>query len=144
MASLIVTNGKQEGSYYPLGRRTNVVGRDEALPIQILDNMVSRKHLQIRFDQATNRYFAFDMKSRNGVYVNNRRIEDEVALQDGDVILVGMTAILFADKDFKDKDSALLHYKKAGERMRVTTYGPRDFDPTPVGPGETGQPIASR
>ncbi|HSW00171.1 MAG TPA: FHA domain-containing protein [Sedimentisphaerales bacterium] len=144
MASLIVTNGKQEGSYYPLGRRTNVVGRDEALPIQILDNMVSRKHLQIRFDQATNRYFAFDMKSRNGVYVNNRRIEDEVALQDGDVILVGMTAILFADRDFKDKDSALLHYKKAGERMRVTTYGPRDFDPTPVGPGETGQPIASR
>lgn len=144
MASLIVTNGKQEGSYYPLGRRTNVVGRDEALPIQILDNMVSRKHLQIRFDQATNRYFAYDMKSRNGVYVNNRRIEDEVALQDGDVILVGMTAILFADRDFKDKESALLHYKKVGERMRVTTYGPRDFDPTPVGPGETGQPIASR
>jgi len=144
MASLIVTNGKQEGSYYPLGRRTNVVGRDEALPIQILDNMVSRKHLQIRFDQATNRYFAYDMKSRNGVYVNNRRIEDELALQDGDVILVGMTAILFADRDFKDKESALLHYKKVGERMRVTTYGPRDFDPTPVGPGETGQPIASR
>lgn len=144
MASLIVTNGKQEGSYYPLGRRTNVVGRDEALPIQILDNMVSRKHLQIRFDQATNRYFAYDMKSRNGVYVNNRRIEDELALQDGDVILVGMTAILFADRDFKDKESALLHYKKVGERMRVTTYGPRDFDPTPVGPGETGQPIVSR
>ncbi len=144
MASLIVTNGKQEGSYYPLGRRTNVVGRDEALPIQILDNMVSRKHLQIRFDQTANRYFAYDMKSRNGVYVNNRRIEDEVALQDGDVILVGMTAILFADRDFKDKESALLHYKKVGERMRVTTYGPRDFDPTPVGPGETGQPIASR
>ena len=144
MASLIVTNGKQEGSYYPLGRRTNVVGRDEALPIQILDNMVSRKHLQIRFDQTANRYFAYDMKSRNGVYVNNRRIEDEVALQDGDAILVGMTAILFADRDFKDKESALLHYKKVGERMRVTTYGPRDFDPTPVGPGETGQPIASR
>jgi pSer/pThr/pTyr-binding forkhead associated (FHA) protein len=144
MASLIVTNGKQEGNYYPLGRRTNVIGRDEALPIQILDNMVSRKHLQIRFDQAVNRYFAYDMKSRNGVYVNNRRIEDEVALQDGDMIMVGLTSILFADKDFKDKDSALLHYKKAGERMRVTTYGPRSFDPTPVGPGETGQPIPSK
>ncbi|HON92354.1 MAG TPA: FHA domain-containing protein [Sedimentisphaerales bacterium] len=144
MASLIVVNGKQEGSYYPLGRRTNVVGRDEALPIQILDNMVSRKHLQIRFDQATNRYFAFDMKSRNGVYVNNRRIEDEVVLQDGDIILVGMTSLLFADRDFKDKESALLHYKKVGERMRVTTYIPREFDSTPVGPGETGQPIVSR
>jgi len=144
MASLIVTNGKQEGSYYPLGRRTNVIGRDEALPIQILDNMVSRKHLQIRFEQTTNRYYAYDMKSRNGVYVNNRRIEDEVALQDGDLIMVGITSILFMDRDFKDKDSALMHYKKVGERMRVTTYGPRDFDPAPVGPGETGQPIPSR
>ena len=55
MASLIVTSGKQEGDYYPLGRRTNVIGRDEALFIQILDNMVSRKHLQIRFDPETNR-----------------------------------------------------------------------------------------
>jgi pSer/pThr/pTyr-binding forkhead associated (FHA) protein len=144
MASLIVTNGKQQGDYYPLGRRTNVIGRDEALPIQVLDNMVSRKHLQIRFDQATNKYFAYDMKSRNGVYVNNRRVEDEVALQDGDVIMIGMTSIVFLDKDFKDKDSALLHYKKAGERMRMTTYGPREFDQEPVGPGETGHPLPRR
>lgn len=141
MASVIVTSGKQEGDYYPLGHRTNVLGRDEALPIQILDNMVSRKHLQIRFDAATNKYFAFDMKSRNGVYVNNRKIEGEVALQDGDVILVGLTSLLFTDQDFKDKQSALEHYKKAGERMRVTTYGPREFDQNPVNPGETGHPV---
>jgi pSer/pThr/pTyr-binding forkhead associated (FHA) protein len=142
MASLIVTSGKQEGDYYPLGRRTNVIGRDEALPIQILDNMVSRKHLQIRFDPNTNQYCAFDMKSRNGVYVNNRRIEGETALTDGDVILVGLTSLLFTDKDFKDKDSALLHYKKVGERMRVTAYSPREVDPEPVRPGETGHPVS--
>ena len=144
MASLIVTNGKREGDYYPLGHRTNVLGRDEALPIQILDNMVSRKHLQIRFDSNTNKYLAFDMKSRNGVYVNNHKIEGEVALKDGDVILVGLTSLLFTDQDFKDKKSALEHYKKAGERMRVTTYGPREFDSSPVGPGETGHPVAPR
>ena len=141
MASLIVTNGKNEGDYYPLGRRTNVVGRDEALPIQILDHMVSRKHLQIRFDPSANRYFAFDMKSRNGVYINNRRIEDETLLKDGDIIMVGLTSLLFTDKDFKDKDSALLHYKKVGERMRVTSYGPGEFGRAPVGPGETGHPL---
>jgi pSer/pThr/pTyr-binding forkhead associated (FHA) protein len=141
MASLIVTSGKQEGDYYPLGRRTNVIGRDEALFIQILDNMVSRKHLQIRFDQNANRYFAYDMKSRNGVYVNNRKIEDETPLKDGDVILIGLTSLLFADKDFKDKDSALQHYKKVGERMRVTSYGPREIEPVPYSPGETGHPV---
>ena len=141
MASLIVMSGKQEGDYYPLGRRTNVVGRDEALFIQILDHMVSRKHLQVRFDPRANRYSAFDMKSRNGVYVNNHRIEDETLLKDGDVILIGLTSLLFIDKDFKDKDSALQHYKKVGERLRVTSCGPPQFEQAPVGPGETGHPV---
>ncbi len=148
MASLIVTSGRQEGDYYPLGHRTNVIGRDEALPIQILDNMVSRKHLQIRFDEKTGRYYAFDMKSRNGVYVNNQRLQGETALADGDVLLVGLTTVLFTDKDFTDKDSALLHYKKVGERMRVTAYGTQDFDSLPgvkrpTQQGETGVPIQS-
>ena len=125
MASLIITSGKQEGDYYPLGRRTNVIGRDEALLIQVLDNMVSRKHLQIRYDERIGKYYAYDMKSRNGVYVNNQRISGETPLADGDVILVGLTTLLFVDRDFKDKDSALLHYKKVGERMRVTVYGRR-------------------
>ena len=31
MASMIVMTGPQKDDYYPLGRRTNVVGRDEAL-----------------------------------------------------------------------------------------------------------------
>jgi pSer/pThr/pTyr-binding forkhead associated (FHA) protein len=141
MASLIVTSGRQEGYYYPLGRRTNVIGRDEALPIQILDHMVSRKHLQIHFDASTNRYSAYDMKSRNGVYINNRKLEGEAVLRDGDVILIGLTGLLFADQDFQDKQSALEYYKKMGERARPTSYGPRAFDSGPVGPGETGHPI---
>jgi pSer/pThr/pTyr-binding forkhead associated (FHA) protein len=146
MASLIITSGKQEGNYYPLGRRKNVIGRDEALPIQILDNMVSRKHLQVRFDEASGKYYAFDMKSRNGVYVNNERVEGERVLADGDVLLVGLTTLLFADRDFTDKESALLHYKKVGERMRVTVYSPQELDQMqrvggPMRQGETGHPI---
>ncbi len=146
MASLIITSGKREGDYYPLGRRTNVIGRDEALLIQILDNMVSRKHMQIRFDEKAGRYCAFDMKSRNGVYVNNHRIDGERVLSDGDIIMIGLTTLLFVDKDFKDKDSALMHYKKVGERLRVTSYGPRDLSqfpdaPQPTAKSETGHPI---
>lgn len=125
MASLIVTTGKQEGHFYPLGRRTNVIGRDEALSIQILDKMISRKHMQIRYDQKAERYYAFDMKSSNGIYVNNAKVVDEVVLSDGDVIALGMTHLLFTDKDFDSQDSALLHYKKVGERQMVTTYSPR-------------------
>jgi len=60
MASIIVATGKQKGDYYPLGHRTNVVGRDEALPIQILDEHVSRKHMQIRFDKDRQKFIQND------------------------------------------------------------------------------------
>jgi pSer/pThr/pTyr-binding forkhead associated (FHA) protein len=120
MPSIIVTSGPQRGDYYPLGQRTNVIGRDEALPIQILDEMVSRKHLQIRFDKDNNRYYAFDMKSRHGVFVNGKKINTETILADGDSVTIGRTRFLFTLKDFQDRESALSHFKKAGERIHTT------------------------
>lgn len=120
MASIIIISEIQGGDYYPLGHRTNVVGRDEALPIQILDERVSRKHLQIRFDQNEERYCALDMKSKHGVFINGRKINDEVVLADGDQIRIGDTTFLFTDKDFDDRESALSHFKKVGERIHIT------------------------
>lgn len=120
MASLFIISGDQKGDYYPLGVRTNVVGRDEALPIQVLDDLVSRKHLQIRYDKQKSRYLALDMKSKHGVFINDKRITEETALADGDEILIGQTTLLFTEKDFEDWESALSHFKKVGERMRPT------------------------
>ena len=65
MASLIITTGRKAGKYYPLGHRTNVVGRDEGVLIQIIDGFVSRKHLQLRYNEDTELYYAADMKSRH-------------------------------------------------------------------------------
>jgi pSer/pThr/pTyr-binding forkhead associated (FHA) protein len=120
MASIIVISGPQKDNYYPLGQRTNVIGRDEALPIQILDELVSRKHLQIGFDKNLNRYYAFDMKSKHGVFINGKKINKETILADGDQIHIGRTTLLFTDKDFDNRDSALSHYKKVGERIHTT------------------------
>ena len=120
MASIIVATGKQKGDYYPLGRRTNVIGRDEAVPIQILDEHVSRKHLQLRFDKDKGQYYALDMKSKHGVLINDIKIEKETVLNDGDYITIGATILFFTLKDFADRESALSHYKKVGERSRPT------------------------
>jgi pSer/pThr/pTyr-binding forkhead associated (FHA) protein len=51
MATLILNSGPHAGRYYPLEHRTNVVGRDEGLLIQILDERVSRKHMRVRYDK---------------------------------------------------------------------------------------------
>jgi pSer/pThr/pTyr-binding forkhead associated (FHA) protein len=120
MASIIITTGEHKGEYLPLGRRTNVIGRAEALPMQILDDMVSRKHLRIRYDENTNEHYAEDMNSKHGVLINNRKITELTVLKEGDQIRIGQTTLLFTEKDFDDSESALSHFKKVGERQRPT------------------------
>ena len=120
MASIIVTSGEQKGEYLPLGRRTNVIGRAEALPMQILDDIVSRKHLRIWYDENANEHSAEDMNSKHGVIINNKKINEITTLKEGDQIRIGQTTLLFTDKDFDDSESALSHFKKVGERQRPT------------------------
>ena len=122
MASIIVTLGKQEGHFWPLGKRTTVVGRSETVPVQILDTLVSRQHMQIRYDSSTDKYSVIDMKSNNGVYINNHKIEEEAVLAENDVISIGMTVLLFTEQEIKDRESAISHYKKVGEKVLVTMY----------------------
>ncbi len=59
-------------------------------------------------------------QSKHGVFINGKKIYDETTLADDDQILIGETNLLFTDKDFTDRESALSHYKKVGERRRTT------------------------
>ncbi len=118
MASIIVTSGDKKSNYYPLGHRTNVIGRDEAVPIQIIDRKISRKHMQIRFEKE--QYYAIDMNSKHGVFINGIQINNEAVLADNDHIFVGQTTLMFTLKDFEDRENALSHFKKVGERQHPT------------------------
>lgn len=120
MASLIVVTGAKKGDYYPLGKRSNVIGRDEALPIQILDGEVSRKHLRIGYNQDTETYSAVDLNSRHGVLINGEKITDELELADNTYITIGQTTLFFTLKDFDGRENALDHFKKVGERTKRT------------------------
>jgi pSer/pThr/pTyr-binding forkhead associated (FHA) protein len=88
--------------------------------IQILDDSVSRKHLQISYNKDRNEYHALDMSSKHGVLINGNKISSETHLRDGDKIMIGTTTLWFTVNDFSDRDSALSHYKKVGERSRPT------------------------
>lgn len=120
MPSLTIVAGPNEGDYYPLGKRPMVVGRDEAVPIQLRDDLVSRKHVQIRLDTGDERFHLLDMKSANGTVVNGRGITSETILDDGDIIEVGNSKLMFSMRDFDDRTSALEHYKQRGERGKST------------------------
>ena len=120
MGSLIVVSGEKTGEFLPLGQRISVIGRAESLPLQILDDLVSRKHFRIRFDKDSGKYYAEDMGSKHGTFVNLRKIMEATALVEDDEIRIGQTTLLFTEKDFDTKESALMHWKKVGERSRPT------------------------
>ncbi len=118
MASILVVSGPHEGDYHALGHRTIVIGRDEGCAIQVVDETISRKHVQIRFDAAADTYRAADLDSVNGTLLNGRRITFDVALADGDVLGAGDSELMFMTLDFPDREAALAHYGQWRERQK--------------------------
>jgi hypothetical protein len=71
---------------------SNIIGRGSDSDLQLLDQGISRRHLDVQFDghYAT----AYDLGSTNGTTVNGHEISSQV-LRHGDVIRVGHTRIVF-------------------------------------------------
>lgn len=94
MPCVRVKSGECAGSEFILGDAPLVVGRDDRAEIQILDQGVSRRHAE--FFRVGEMYFVRDLESRNGTYVNEERIHEEL-LRDGDEVRIASTILLFED-----------------------------------------------
>lgn len=86
-ALLIAQTGPLNGQRWPL-RRSILVGRDATCDIIVADRQVSRYHARINL--TFERIVLEDLGSKNGTHVNGQRIQDHVALQDGDVIQIAL------------------------------------------------------
>src|SRR5579863_2583061 len=76
-----------DGSAWKLGR-----GRQNSIVIN--DDLVSRHHAIIqRMDSGE--YFLIDMGSRNGSFVNDRRVSIPIPLHDGDRLALGDAQMVF-------------------------------------------------
>ena len=120
MASLFVVSGKARGNYYLLNEGTVIVGRDEKADIQIVDEMVSRQHMEVTCEGDNEGCCVTDLQSANGVFINNRRVTGEVEVTDGDTIRIGETTMLFTIKTISDLDTAMAFIKKRGEHGKST------------------------
>lgn len=94
MSLVRVRNGSLAGSVYEVGEAPLVVGRDDRAEIQILDQGVSRRHAEVF--RVGEMHFIRDLDSRNGTYVNEDRISEEL-LRDGDEVRIGSTMLAFED-----------------------------------------------
>ena len=70
------------------------LGRSDKCAIVISDTAISRTHAMIQLTEAEE-FYLIDMGSRNGSFVNDRRVSTPVVLHDGDRIALGQTHLVF-------------------------------------------------
>jgi pSer/pThr/pTyr-binding forkhead associated (FHA) protein len=88
--SYYVTRGKQE---FVLDTGENLVGRDPAAPVYVDHPSVSRRHARILV--RPERAVLEDLKSRNGTYLEGKRIDTPAEIHDGAIIGLGPITLTF-------------------------------------------------
>ncbi len=122
MSTILVVAGRDRGGYYRLETETVVIGRDDTCDIQIVDEMISRRHMQItcKGEPESRTYYVSDLHSANGVFLNGRQVSEESPLHDGDTIRIGETKLFFSTKRFRDLDTAMVYFKQRGQQDKGT------------------------
>lgn len=116
MAKLVAQSGPTAGREYPLVKELITLGRQSTCDVQIIDNMSSRAHCQVRRD---GKLFALvDLGSRNGTQLNGKKVGERL-LFFGDRIRVGEVEFLFTrepgDVELKDMLTKYELHQKIGE-----------------------------
>ena len=91
---LRVIKGPLIGEHFILSKAKNLVGRDSECDLGFNDPKLSREHCQITVQKVGQSQKKFsvtieDLGSRNGVLVNNQKIDEPCPLQAGDQIKIG-------------------------------------------------------
>lgn len=88
---LVPLKGAQRGELYTLDPITSV-GTDPTCTVVLTDSYMSSRHCEIRAEGGS--WVLRDLKSTNGTYVNNRRVEKH-ELVDNDFVRLGQSELKF-------------------------------------------------
>ncbi len=116
MPKLVCESGPAAGHEYPLSKPLMVLGRQSTCDIQVVDEMSSRAHCQLRRDGRL--WTLVDLGSRNGTLLNGKKA-GERQLTFGDRIRIGECEYQFVkesgDVELKDLLSKYEIIEKIGE-----------------------------
>jgi hypothetical protein len=88
---------REGGEQIPLRGLCNL-GRVAANDVVLNSDRVSRRHAQVQLHGA-NEFWLVDLGSRNGTFLNGRRVTQTVCLQDHDIIEIGQIPLTFRQKN---------------------------------------------
>ncbi len=92
----MVQAGPDTGQQYPLWGEVITIGRasrEATWEIRLTDRSVSRPHA--RLERGAETVQLVDLESVNGTLLNGVQVTDPVPVQDGDVISVGETQLVY-------------------------------------------------
>jgi putative nucleotidyltransferase with HDIG domain len=130
MPVLTISTGPARGRVFEVPDEAQSIGREG--DIQILDTAASRKHAEIF--TLGGMHVIRDLDSRNGTFVNDMRIDEEIVLHPGDRIRIGSSTLVFGQAN--DAEDAIKFVQdtvpgsstveiKLGERAAVMVGGPK-------------------
>jgi pSer/pThr/pTyr-binding forkhead associated (FHA) protein len=94
-AALMLRIAGRQGPTFALDAAAeNSLGRAADADIVVADRLASRKHAAVRFDPAARRWMVRDLGSRNGTWVDGRRITSS-PLDDGSSLRIGTSELVF-------------------------------------------------
>ena len=118
--TLTVLEGPQRGATYPL-RGSTLIGRENYCDISLDERSISRRH--VRIDREDDGYTLVDLGSRNGTFVNGRRLEGQTELRPADRIQLGSTIVLsISVKNNRELTIAREQYNKAVQDALTGAY----------------------
>lgn len=84
------------GEVFKIYEGRNVIGRSPAVDIPVpSDSNMSFEHLRILYRDAEDVFWATDLDSSNGTYINGSFVSERVQIRTNDVIVVGGTKFVF-------------------------------------------------
>ncbi len=101
---LVVVEGARTGHRFDVRAEALSIGRADTCTIRIDDPGVSREHAQIFLRNST--VWVQDTGSRNGVFVNGKRIARPKALGVGDAVVVGAHRFVLALEEAADDEDS--------------------------------------
>lgn len=94
---LVERGGERAGVAHPLQRGVLTIGRADDNDIVVHSVHVSRHHAEVRWDGS--RYLLQDLGSKNGTFLNGRRIEGPQPLRPGDIITIPDLELAYSASD---------------------------------------------
>jgi len=90
---LVILNGDKRSVVSAHRDGFSTLGRDIENYVVINDNQISKKHAVIYFEKG--QYWIEDLNSKNGVFLNGKRIYGRERIYEGSLIKLGSTILRF-------------------------------------------------